>query len=190
MSVVGVYVSPQGAVVAGDTKLSGNPNQTTIQKVFRKESILLGWTGNPEQVAYYLNPYFYEGWGMIPNENIDWNDPMTFFLFLDRQYYTMISRNLSFDVIFAAVVKFGNTYYAKAYDVTCAYGFYPEPKMIISNNDHKSEPIILGRKEHDTFMKNQTISSPNDFLNAFSAMLNEGVKFDETINNDMQYVYL
>ena len=36
MSVVGVYISSQGIVIAGDTKLTNNPDKTTVHKVYKK----------------------------------------------------------------------------------------------------------------------------------------------------------
>lgn len=44
----------------GDTKLSNDRHGNRISKVFKKENILLGFTGNILEIGTYLYPIFDE----------------------------------------------------------------------------------------------------------------------------------
>lgn len=185
MSVVGVYVSPQGAVIAGDTKLSGNPNQTTIQKVFRKENILLGWTGSLPDAVRYLNPLFNAK--MQINEEYAWGDSVDFIQFLDRKFYETIRLGRKYETTFVVVTRIGDKYYAKSYQASCDDNIYQSPFEVISY-EYGPQCFILGKQIHKEFLEKCAISTKEDFLNAFQLMLNEGIKYDSSINSSMEYV--
>lgn len=60
MSVVSIVICDDFALIMGDTKLSNDRHGNRISKVFKKENILLGFTGNILEIGTYLYPIFDE----------------------------------------------------------------------------------------------------------------------------------
>ena len=70
MSVVSIMIRDDFALIMGDTKLNGNPNCNRITKVFKKNNVLLGYTGNIRDVREYLYPFFDDN--MQLNQDVTW----------------------------------------------------------------------------------------------------------------------
>lgn len=188
MSVVGVYISSQGIVIAGDTKLTNNPDKTTVHKVIKKDNVIIGWTGRLAHVATCLGNYFYND--MTVRENISWYPPYRFIASIDMEYYTAIARGFNLDATFVVAAKMGNHYFLKVYDFSHVTESHVAPEQLIAYGDSYMQ-FVLGLPQHRDFiehyMNDYTLSSPSGYIEAFQKMLDEGVSYDYTINNIMEY---
>lgn len=188
MSVVGVYISSQGIVVAGDTRLTNNPNKTTVHKVIKKDNVIIGWTGKLAHVATCFENYFYND--MTIRENISWCPPSRFIASIDMEYYTAISKGIDLDAIFVIATKLGSHYFLKVYDFSHVTRSHIAPEQLIAYGDSFTQ-FVLGLPRHRNFIEhyinNHGLSSPSDYIKVFQKMLDEGVAYDHTINNVMEY---
>ena len=187
MSVVTMVIKDDYALIMGDTKLSNNPNKDVCHKVFKKDNILLGFTGSLQDVGIYLHPIFTSE--CIIDDNYTWGSPMDFFSFLDKKFYHAVFDNKHYDVRIVVASKFGDKYISKYYCLSN-----------VGENDWKNSTQIsfngvsyfyLGARSHgdyfDEYFKNNSSRKQEDIISHFQKTLDYGVAQDMTINNKMEW---
>lgn len=187
MSVVTMVIKDDYALIMGDTKLSNNPDRDVCHKVFKKDNILLGFTGSLRDVGIYLYPIFTPEY--IIDNNYTWGKPMDFFSFLDKKFYNAVFDNKHYDARIVVASKFGDKYISKYY---CLSNF--------GENDWKNDTQIsfngasyfyLGARSHgdyfDAYFKNNISRKKEDLISHFQKTLDYGVVQDITINNRMEW---
>jgi len=190
MSVVSIVVHDTYALIMSDTKLSDNPRLNTIKKIFKKENILLGFTGNVQDIYEYLFPIFNQD--MTLNKNFNFNEPHSFLKMLDDKFYLALEKNKQYDIVFVVGAKIGNKYIAKRYCLTTKEELHIASDMIISSE--KLQYFYLGKTVHlDYFDKIMSEKSPcnlNDIILLFKETLDYGISYDNTINNSIEVEYI
>lgn len=187
MSIIAVIIHDSGSLIMGDTKLNDNPQITKIRKIFKKENILLGYTGNVREVNQYLFPIFNPD--MTLNPNYCFENPIDFIQDLDKRFENAVLHNVKYDVVFAIIAKISSKYVAKRYCLSDANELYVTYETLVSNND--IQYFILGDERHiqffDKYIDENPPSSFADFIIAFQKTLDNGILFDNQINNILQY---
>lgn len=190
MSVVAIVIKDDYALIMGDTKLNDNPNVNHITKVFKKDNILLGYTGRLSHVREYLYPIFTDD--MQLNENYQWtnsDNPTDFFKFLDEKFIDARNTNKHYDVVLAVAVKIEDKYIAKHYRIFSPEHPQWETDTIISSNEYQC--LYLGNDIHFNYFSKlflpDSISSYQDILQIFQDTLDYGIQYDATINNEMEW---
>lgn len=190
MSVVSVIIRDDFALIMGDTKLNDNPNCNSITKVFKKDNILLGYTGNIRNVREYLDPIFTVD--MQLNQNILWqtpDNPLGFINYLDNLFYEAKEQNKIYDVKLVVAIKTNNKYIAKQYGLFSTEHPQWENHQIVS--DDELQCFYLGETVHFKFfrdlLENSIISTYEDIITIFQDTLDFGIEHDNTINNKMDW---
>lgn len=187
MSIVAIVIHNSGALIMGDTKLNDNPHVKQLRKIFKKEDVLLGFTGNIGEVNKYLFPIFNPD--MSLNTNYQFGNPIQFLNDLDRRFDNAVLNNIQYDIVFVTVIKFNCKYIAKRYCLTDNNDLHVTSDTLISND--VVQYLILGNEGHvdffDSYIAKHLPADFNDFIYAFQQTLNNGIIFDDTINNIMQY---
>lgn len=193
MSVVNLITHDSFALIMGDTKLNDNPNVDHITKVFKKDNILLGYTGKLQDIKEYLYPIFTDD--MQLDHNYLWgntNEPIEFFKYLDNKFYDALKENRKYDVVFVVATKIGEKYIAKHYCLCAPSQPFWKADTIISSDEFQC--TYLGNKVHCDFFVNSfatnQISSYQDIIKIFQDTLDYGINYDNTINNEMEWFIL
>jgi hypothetical protein len=190
MSVVNLMLHNTCALLLSDTKLNNNAERNKIKKIFKKENILLGFTGNIQDVYLYLHPIFNKD--MTLNNAYVWGNPCDFFTELDRKFYTAMEDNKEYDVVFVAGAKFGDKYIAKRYCLSNEKELRFASDMIVSSDD--IQYFYLGEDVHLNYfemkMKENTPTNLDDIVLLFNDTINYGVQYDGSINNQIDIEYI
>lgn len=190
MSIIGIVIHNTGALIMGDTKLNNNPNRTKIRKIFKRGNILLGFTGNVNDVRQYLFPLFNQD--MSLNKEYDFDEPDQFLWELDNRFNYAVANGIKYDIVFVVIIKSDLGYTARRFCLSDNDELKISSYTIISNNT--VQYLILGNERHiqffDEYVSNNSPVGFGDFILAFQKTLDNGIVFDNTINNIMQYEFL
>lgn len=175
------------ALIMGDTKLSGNPNKNICTKVFKKDNILLGFTGTLKDVGMFLHPILTTDY--IVDEKYTWGDPEDFFNFLDKKFYNAVKEDKHYDVSIVTAAKFGDKYIYKYY-CTSDVGEHTW-KNDTQISFEGARYIYLGENVHEIFFRsyfeNNSSRKKEDIISHFQKTLDYGIQYDNTINNQMEW---
>lgn len=190
MSVVNIIIHDSCALMMSDTKLNNNSQNNMIKKIFKKENILLGFTGSIQDVFDYLSPIFNEN--MTLNIDYPFGEPCDFLKFLDEKFYKALAQNKEYDIVFVVATKIGEKYVAKRYCLNRNEQRNLASDMIISTKN--LQYFYLGEDAHlnyfDNLLMERIPNNLNDLVSIFQDTLNYGVLYDKTINNiiDIEYI--
>ena len=190
MSVVSIIIHNTCALMVSDTKLNDNPHLIRLKKIFKKENILLGFTGNVEEVFDYLNPIFTNTGNLNPS--FSFGSSEDFIKMLDDKFYTAIKQNKKYDTVIAIGAKLGNKYIAKRYCLTDCKELKISSDMLISTDE--IQYFYLGEEVHNNYFYNLLVTENptkmDDIIILFKKALNYGINYDESINNELDYEYI
>lgn len=190
MSVVSIIIHNTCALMVSDTKLNDNPHLVRLKKIFKKENILLGFTGNVEEVFDYLNPIFTNTGNLNPNYSFGSSED--FIKMLDDKFYTAIKQNRKYDAVIAIGAKLGEKYIAKRYCLSDSKKLKVCSETLISTDD--LQYFYLGEEIHNNYFDNLLLTEKpltlDELIIIFKKTLDYGINFDETINNELDFEYI
>lgn len=183
MSVVSAVFNKTGVIMMGDTKgMTPDGSEQLINKVTKNGNKLLGFTGDTGDIIQYLYP--------IINENLEFAEinriPEGQFLrYFDMLYYESIKNDRHYNIQFMVSDVIGNSHVLNIYSLfeheIKSYSTIGTTFQILGNESHKK---YLGNK----LLHGVTKTYDKEFIiSYFQDTLDNGIKFDNTINNIIHY---
>lgn len=191
MSLVIGFVADDFLLLCGDTQLNfPDGSKGTIQKVhIFNDSILWGYTGSVKSNLDFIQKYVTDGkLDITKTSSISFkelNIQLAAHYNNLKQLYDQTGMCPDFNTVIGGVEneKFVLYSYSLIESKVGINKIIAEPQSIYH--------LIMGKYEHETnFNCFDHLPSIDELKQMFQDILNKGISFDDTINNQMTYVYL